>query len=863
MIYAASPIAAGSTPSAPDASVNASPAAQPSARTSVARDDTPQPGPAPRTGRLALIGTFPPRQCGIATFTQDLARALNPVAENVRVIAMDENPSPLDYGPAVRHAVPAAARPAYAALAEELNNADLTAVVVQHEFGIFGGPDGVYLLDLLERLRVPALVTLHTVLADPSPGQRDVMNGLIRHAARLVVMTEKARTLLRTVYGVDDAQIAVVPHGIHPAAYPTRPGPLPVESLRDLDGRPVLLTFGLLGRGKGIETAIAALPDIVKRHPDAVYLVVGATHPHVLRHEGDRYRDELREQAAALSVADHLRFHDAFVDLEELQQFLAACTVYLVPYPNEAQICSGTLAYAAGSGNAVVSTPFWHAQELLADGRGRTFGFHDPAGLSTTVNELLDDPVARDTVRRAAYDHGKTAWWPRVGERYARLAEDVRPPASAAGPDRDRDPAPSRPASGGDRADRHPRSAGPTAPPPAARTPAEEPPRRGELRGSAKAAGDPLHPAPRATPGYLDHFARLTDDTGMLQHARYAVPDRRHGYCTDDNARALVVAIDEQRRRPAAPFLRDPENLINRYLAFLNDAWHAETGRFRNFMAFDRTWLEDVGSEDSHGRALWALGHAAAYAPFDGQRRLAVELLHDAFPRVTELQSPRAWAYAMLGARPALDASDADGRVSEPAAALAHRLIDWSTSGAYDPDDRWPWPETEVTYAAARVPQALLQIGTAHPRTEEAHAAGLRQLRWLVGLQLGPDGTVNPVGNHGWLTRGGRRAAFDQQALEIPALVAACLAAARVTDDDRWTDAAARFAAWFTGYNRLDVSLLDPESRGVYDGLHPGGLNRNQGAESVLAYAMTVLALDPPHDPVRPPRAKHRCASAD
>ena len=771
--------------------------------------DVPAPIPTqkrPALNSVAVLGTHAPRRCGIATFTHDLAQGLLATGPHVCVIAVDEAAHPLHYPEPVQLSLPQHAAAAYAATAALLRTDQHDALIVQHEFGIYGGPDGICVLDLIHGVDCPVIVTLHTVLTEPTPGQRRVMEGLQRTADRLVVMSERARSILRDVYAVPDAQIAVIPHGVHLDAEVDRH----VADGLDLAGKKVLMTFGLLSRGKGIETAIRALPQVVAEHPDVIYLIVGATHPHVLRDEGNAYRDELQALARQLGVADHLRFHDAFLSLPRLHGLLHRADLYVVPYPHAAQIASGTLAYAVGAGKAIVSTPFWHAEELLAEGRGVFFPFHDSAALARALNRLLGDPDERKTLSDRTRAWGQHTGWPAVAGAYASLCRDLlsQPPKRAGGPD--------------------------LASPPTAAEQIEAP--------------SPATAARRA----WRHLQRMTDDVGLFQHARFGLPDRHHGYCTDDNARALLVALVHRGAGGSSNPVAEPsaDALIDRYLAFLAHAQNPG-GRLRNFMGYDRRWLEPAGSEDSHGRALWALGHTVRDAPHDAQRQLARQMFNAALPALADLNSPRTWAFATLGLVAAHTGQPLEHAWRRTLAATAGKLFDWSGRPAGDDltaaDPAWPWPEPRVTYDNCRIPQALILAGE-YLEQPALTARGGDLLSWLLTRRTGPDGVVHPVGNAGWLGQHGHHAVFDQQPVEAAATVEACCAAdrARLPGHD-WNAAARAAFAWFYGHNALGLTLVDRETGGAFDGLHRGGVNQNQGAESVLALLAAAQALDAHH----------------
>lgn len=733
---------------------------------------------------VAFLGTYQPRECGIATFTSDLLHAIAAETPSARLVAvaMNDAPDGYDYPPEVGFQVTERRLADYFKAAEYLNANDFDAVCVQHEFGIFGGPDGEYLLDLLGELRMPRIVTLHTILREPSETQRSIISRLAENAERLVTMTQIGRKFLEEIYGVPRSRIAVIPHGIPDT--PLLDGAFYKDKL-GLAGRKVILTFGLLSPNKGIEVMIRALPEIVARHPHAVFVVLGATHPHVRRVAGEAYRLSLQGLARRLGVDGHVVFRDQFVTLPELCEYLGAADVYCTPYRNEAQVTSGTLVYAMATGNAVVSTPYWHAAEALADDRGRLVPFDDPGTLARTISGLLSDEAQRNLLRRRAYEYTRSHTWKEVARAYLELMTEC-----------------------------------------CRRRQAE---RRRVFQAPTLRTGPVVLPEIR-----LDYLARLTDDVGVMQHSAYGIPDRAHGYCTDDNARALLVAVLSQRHLPQ-PDVAD--RLARTCLSFLLHAFDRDTGRFRNFMGYDRRWLERVGSEDSHGRAVWTLGETYAATTDRDIRRLTGQLFTQALPAARRLRPPRSVGYAILGVRAFLQQHPDDEEVRAVLVQLAERLFEQYRRNA---SADWPWFEQQLTYANALLPHALLAAGGMLERAEMKTAA-LQALQWLAELQV-EGGRFLPIGNRGWYRRDGERARFDQQPIEAARMIPACLEAYRQTNQRQWLTEAERCFRWFLGDNCLGVPVYDEATGACYDGLRPGGLNENRGAESTLAW-LSALAI--------------------
>jgi glycosyltransferase involved in cell wall biosynthesis len=734
--------------------------------------------------RIAFLGDYLPRKCGLATFTTDLRCAVAREHPGVQcpVVPVNDQAGGYDYPPEVRFEIAEQDLPSYLRAADFLNITDVDVVCVQHEFGIYGGPAGSHLLALLRELQMPIVTTLHTVLKDPNPDQRRVMRELIRLSTRLVVMTEKGAEFLRDVYGAPTAMVDLIAHGIPDTPFAD---PNFFKDEFGVVGRQVLLTFGLLSPNKGIEFALRALPEIVREFPGVVYIVLGQTHPNLLRNEGEAYRLDLARLAKDLGVQRHVVFFNRFVELEELMRFIGAADIYLTPYLTEAQITSGTLAYAFGAGNAVVSTPYWHAMELLAGDRGRLVPFRDASAIASAVRDLLREEATRHSMRKNAYLLGRDMVWSRAAQRYMRSFEQARQDHSFVG-----------------------RRFSPI------RTLDETPGQLPELK--------------------LDHLFRMGDSTGIFQHASFTVPNFSEGYCTDDNSRALVLALMLRRLGHRSGPL---DAHLATYMAFLNHAFDRRRERFRNFMGFGRDWLEDVGSEDCHGHALWALGLCVSEAGHDSFQMLAGELFERALPVAAGFTSPRAWASTLIGIDEYLRRLEGDRRAGSIRDILTTRLLQRHADAA---SGDWPWFEENVSYANARLPHSLILSGRSlgnEPMVE----LGLSTLRWLVGVQTSESGAFRPVGSNGFFRRGGERAQFDQQPIEAQVTVSACIAAYHARPDPFWLGEARRAFEWFLGRNDLGLAVYDATTGGCRDGLHMDRLSQNQGAESTLAF-LTALA---------------------
>jgi len=726
--------------------------------------------------RIAVIGNYLPRQCGIATFTTDLCEAMASEFPGMSVFAIPVNDveDGYQYPPRVRFELSEHDLNSYRQAADFLNINKVDAVCVQHEFGIYGGPDGSHVLSLLRELRTPIVTTLHTIPRTPSPTQRKILAEIADRSDRLIVMSEKGAGFLQEIYDVPRDRLDLIPHGIHDVPFTD---PNFYKDNFGIEGKFVILTFGLLSQNKGIEYVIRALPEVLEKYPKTVFVVVGATHPNVKRVEGETYRLSLQRLARQLGVEKNVIFHNRFVTLEELMEFIGSADVYVTPYLNQDQIASGTLAYALGAGKAVVSTPYWYAEELLADGAGVLVPFKAADALAQAILHMLEDEAERHAMRKQGYLLGRKMIWPEVAKQYVRSL---------------------------DRA-------------------AEDRCARPRVRFAAKTMAEKETELPALK---LDHLKQLTDDVGLLQHAVGSVPNYWEGYTTDDNARGLILA--ELLEQLGSQWIALTGGMPSRYMAFLWYAFNPQIGRFRNFMGYDRRWKEEVGSEDSHGRALWALATVLGRSSQEGLRRAAGRLFELALPAAHDFTSLRPAAYTLIGIHEYLRRYRGDRAVQHVRSVLAERLFE-----AYERNssEQWPWFDETLSYANGRLPHALLLCGRSMERPPMIEGA-LRALSWLAEVQTAEDGHFVPIGNEGFYRRRAERARFDQQPLEAHAMVSACIAAYRVTSERRWEQEAWRAFEWFLGRNDLGIPLYDPTGGGCYDGLQREGVNMNQGAES-------------------------------
>lgn len=735
--------------------------------------------------KIAFVGDHLPRKCGIATFTTDLLAAVAAAHPQSQCLAVSVNdiPGGYEYPDVVRFEIDEQDLSSYVRAADFLNISNVDIVCLQHEFGIYGGPAGGHILALLRELRMPVVTTLHTVLQDPRPDQRRVMEGLISLSTRLVVMAERGRQMLQDVYRAPPAKIDLIAHGIPDVGFVD---PTYFKDQFGVEGRIVLLTFGLLSPNKGIGNVLNALPDILAEFPDVVYIVLGATHPNELREHGEAYRLSLEILAKKNKVEKNVIFYNQFVEIENLKEFIGAADLYITPYLNEAQITSGTLAYAFGSGKAVVSTPYWHAAELLADDRGTLVPFGDAPAIAREVTALLRDDTRRNAIRKNAYKIGREMTWSNVAQIYMRTFECSRM----------------------------------------------------EVAASRKfLATKTLDLNPRVLPPMnLSHLSRMTDSTGVFQHAVFSVPNFSEGYCTDDNARAFILAMLLGELGDDAEFVRA---LASTSGAFLHHAFNLKTKRFHNHLSFERQWLDKQGSEDSHGRAIWALGVGVGRSHSRSFQMMAGQLFALALPAVVGFTSPRAWAFALIGIQEYLRRSSGDGLVNQTRETLTARLMDVFDASAHAD---WPWFEEELSYDNAKLAHALIVSGHATGQAAVLQR-GIEALRWLTDLQMSEKGHFRPIGSNGFYRRGGARADFDQQPIEAHTTVSACLEAYRATADVWWSEHAQRAFDWFMGWNDLGLELYSPETGGCRDGLHVDRVNGNEGAESTLAFLLSLAEM--------------------
>ncbi len=730
--------------------------------------------------KISFIATYPPRQCGIGTFTKDLFYSIiRPDIGNENqgiVIAVDDNRLGYNYPEEVVMSIKQEEQTDYLKAADLINISGVDICIIEHEFGIFGGQNGIYILPLLYRLEVPFVVTLHTVLKNPSYNERAVLKEICKLAYSIVVMSEMAVEMLVEEYGISVKKIVKIEHGVPDIHFNQQ---LAKKEFR-LSSKKVLLTFGFIGRNKGIETVLNALPEVVDKYPELVYIILGKTHPHVIRHSGEEYRVYLAGLVQKLGLEKHVIFLNEFISQSELFKYLSAADIYITPYTNEAQITSGTLSYAIGAGTAVISTPYWHAKELLANGRGRLFPFQDVPSLRDILLDLLDNPEEMEKLRSSAFEYGQEITWPKMGEKYRQLSADV-----------------------------------------AAAQPA--------VKERKEQVLNPL----ALPPFHLDHVARLTDDTGIIQHAKYGIPNLKEGYCLDDNARALLMVLMAYKRNKHPLALE----LSPTYLSYIN-YMQKEDGAFRNFLSFNRSFLDEVGSEDAFGRAIWSLGYLLGNAPNDAYYQTGREIFFDAVPNFSGLRSVRGIANTIVGLCYYLKSNPSDEGMIQVLRDLSNKLI---TAFERHQEPDWAWFEPILAYDNGFLPLALLHTAE-FIKDEKIARIGLQSMDFLADITL-QNGYLSIVGNEEWYKQNGEQSAFAQQPLDALAMVLMYHQAFRLTKNQAYVSKLYTCFMWFLGENDLRISLYDFETKGCCDGLESYGVNRNQGAESTLAYLISHLTV--------------------
>jgi glycosyltransferase involved in cell wall biosynthesis len=692
------------------------------------------------------------------------------------IVALNDNNLQYDYPEEVKLIIRQDNQRDYLKAVKHINLSGAKICILEHEFGIFGGQSGVYILPLLHRLEVPLIVTLHTILKTPSYIEKAVLQEICKMAYKVVVMSHKAIEFLIEIYNVPKEKLVFIEHGVPDIQFS------PEKSKKEfkLNSKKVILTFGFIGRNKGIETVIKALPTIVENHPEVIYIILGKTHPNVLRHSGEEYRIYLMRLVKSLSLEKQVVFLNEFIGEQDLFKYLYASDIYITPYLNESQITSGTLSYAVGVGAAVISTPYWHAEELLAEGRGRLFNFGDSGELALILTELLDKPEVLTELKRKAFDYGKKITWPKTGGKYASLASAILK---------------------------------------------DKP----KLVAKKSSVLDSL-----ILPTFsLAHINRLTDDTGIIQHAKFGIPNLKEGYCLDDNARALLMVLMAYRQKKDVRALE----LSPIYLSYIHYMQNKD-GTFRNFLSFSRNFLDEIGSEDSFGRTIWALGYLLGNAPNDAYYQTGKEVFFNASPNFEKLKSIRSIANTMIGISYYLKSNPSEDSMTERLRNMAFKLIKYYKEN--DSSD-WHWFEALLAYDNGILPLALLHSAEIL-NDEKIKDIAIVSMNFLTQHTL-KENYLSIIGNEQWYKKDGERSVYAQQPIDAMAMVLMYHRAYIVTKDKEYLNKLYTSFLWFLGENDLRMSLYDFETQGCCDGFESYGLNRNQGAESTLAYLISHLTV--------------------
>jgi glycosyltransferase involved in cell wall biosynthesis len=732
--------------------------------------------------KITYIATYPPRECGIGTFTNNLFKSMlggkkNQSAEHEGfVVVLNDNDLTYKYPAEVKLTIRQDHQEDYLKAVKYINLSGADICILQHEFGIYGGGSGVYILPLIHRLQIPLIVTLHTILKTPSYNEKAILKEICKMAQGIVVMSQKAIEFLTSIYDVPEEKIFLIEHGVPDIHFNSEKSKKEFK----LENKKVLLTFGFIGRSKGIETVIKALPEVVKRFPSLIYIVLGKTHPNVLRHSGEEYRISLLRLVKNLQLEKHVLFLNEFFDEQDLFKYLHACDIYITPYLNEAQITSGTLSYAVGVGSAVLSTPYWHAEELLAEGRGKLFNFNDSEGLETLLNGLLDSPEEMNVLKKNASEYGKKITWPKTGEKYVLLAENIL--------------------------------------------------KEEHFKVEEQESAFDLHILPVFS---LVHINRLTDDTGIIQHAKFGIPNLKEGYCLDDNSRALLMVLMSYKQMKDLRALE----LSPIYLSYIHYMQNPD-GTFRNFLSFSRNFLDEKGSEDSFGRTIWALGYLLGNAPNDAYYQTGRLIFFNAASNFEKLTSIRGIANTMIGISYYLKSNPSDDSMTERLRNLANVLMKhYQDNSTAD----WKWFESLLAYDNGMLPLALLHSAEILNDNKIAQIA-VDSMNFLTRHTL-KDNYLSIIGNEKWYIKEGERSVFAQQPIDAMAMVLMYHQAFHVTKDKKYLNKLYTSFLWFLGENDLRMSLYDFETNGCCDGFESYGVNRNQGAESSLAYLISHLTV--------------------
>ncbi len=718
---------------------------------------------------IVFLSTYPPRECGIATFTQDLlllSQKLLGTRVNCKVAAL--NLSPLDtykYPPEVEWEIDQNDRKAYITLAQTINNdKNISGVIIQHEYGIFGGEEGEKILSFMKNCRKPMLVTLHTILPQPHPKMKEVTSHIIKLATTIVVLTQNSKKIIEEIYPHSIGKAFIIPHGIHDSKFSDSEK---YKKILELEHHTILSTFGLLSRNKGIGFVIRALPEVIKKYPKVLYLILGETHPVIRRKEGEKYRIELAMLIKKLGLKKYVRFYDQYLTLADLIEFLKATDIYIATSTNPNQAVSGTFSYALGTGRAVISTEFAQAKEIITPEVGRLVPIKNSPALTTALLDLLSDEKRLRKMNRTAYQITRPMLWSNVAKQYIHLL----------------------------------------------------------MRTVAPAIN-------------LKHLHTLTDEFGLFQFAREAVPNKDFGYTLDDNARALIVCslLLQQKRS------KEVEDLAEIYFSFIKKC-QLPDGSFINYIGHNKVETEQntrENLEDAQSRAMWALSVVIANKKLSSKmREQAQQIFLLTLKNGGKPQSLRARAfiiksYAIAQEHLSNEREELVNHIKEHADVLISSLQENSHKS-------WRWFEQHLTYNNAILPEALLIAGSIIKNEIYTHS-GIQSLQFLIKKTFSSN-LYRPIGHSRWYKNLKERSQYDQQPEDPSSMILALVTAYKNTHNEEYKNLAIKCFSWFLGYNTLNKSLYDAESGGCYDGLHADRVNLNQGAESLISYLMANITI--------------------
>ncbi len=736
---------------------------------------------------ISVVSSYIPRQCGIATFTNDLVNSIRNLnsagGHSVGITALNDITEGYKYSSEVKFEIKDKNIDDFKDAANFLNISNSDVINIQHEFGLYGGDAGSNILFLIEKLSKPVITTFHTILETPSEEQYKVVKEIGEMSSFLIVQSNRASRMLERIYKIPPEKIKFIPHGAHDVSFID---PAYYKDKLQLSGKKVILTFGLLSPGKGIEDVINSLKYVVEKNPDVMYIILGATHPQVKRHYGESYRKTLENLVKKNELENNVMFINRFMDTDQLLEFLLMSDIYVSPYHNKEQIVSGTLTYALACGKAIISTPYWYAEELLCSERGVLVPFKNPEVMGKAISDLIIDENKRNKLRKNAYDAGREMIWSNIAESYSKVFHEAL--------------------------------------------------ENFKINTKLPFVSTKLKLLPSLQEINFQHLKTLTDDTGIFQHATYSIPNPHHGYCTDDNIRALLVTFMYNLD------FNDPEiNVyINRYLTFVYYSFNIERGLFRNFMSFERKWLEDVGTEDCNGRVIFVLGYLIKNTNSNSMLGLSKNLFDKSIKNMLQFNSPRAVAYIIIGCIFYLNKYSGAREIKKILKSMSSKLFRFYETVK---SNEWQWFETSLTYINARLSQALLMAGQ-FLGNKTYTDAGIESLEWLYKILYDKKKKyISLIGNDGWYIKGKTKAKYDQQPIEIPGLIDACYQAYLVTDDKEWINRLSISFSWFLGNNERQELMCDFATGGCYDGLTSSMINQNQGAESTLSWLLSLLRM--------------------